>query len=73
MAPVLEDKLLAQRWSEGTYGVDALLAYSSDAAPASTPSHCRAMFLNSNRAHSGRRGYSGIQVEEAAERAMHAA
>jgi uncharacterized protein (UPF0210 family) len=29
MIPVLEDKLLAQRWSEGTYGVDALLAYSS--------------------------------------------
>jgi uncharacterized protein (UPF0210 family) len=29
MLPVLEDKLLAQRWSEGTYGVDALLAYSA--------------------------------------------
>lgn len=29
MLPVLEDNLLAQRWSEGTYGIDALLAYSS--------------------------------------------
>jgi len=29
MVPVLEDNLLAQRWSEGTYGVDALLAYSA--------------------------------------------
>ena len=29
MVPVLEDALLAQRWSEGTYGIDALLAYSS--------------------------------------------
>jgi len=29
MVPVMEDKLLAQRWSEGTYGVDALLAYSA--------------------------------------------
>jgi len=29
MLPVLEDKLLARRWSEGTYGIDALLAYSS--------------------------------------------
>jgi len=29
MLPVLEDKLLAQRWSEGAYGVDALLAYSA--------------------------------------------
>ena len=29
MLPVLEDRLLAQRWSEGTYGVDALLAYSA--------------------------------------------
>jgi len=29
MLPVLEDNLLAQRWSEGTYGIDALLAYSA--------------------------------------------
>lgn len=29
MVPVLEDARMAQRWSEGTYGVDALLAYSS--------------------------------------------
>lgn len=29
MLPVLEDKLLARRWSEGTYSIDALLAYSS--------------------------------------------
>jgi len=29
MVPVLEDRLLAQRWAEGTYGVDALLAYSA--------------------------------------------
>ena len=29
MLPVLEDSLLAQRWSEGTYDVDALLAYSA--------------------------------------------
>jgi uncharacterized protein (UPF0210 family) len=29
MVPVMEDKLLAQRWSEGTYGVDAVLAYSA--------------------------------------------
>jgi uncharacterized protein (UPF0210 family) len=26
---VLEDKLLAQRWSEGTYNTDSLLAYSA--------------------------------------------
>ncbi|HTV51807.1 MAG TPA: DUF711 family protein [Steroidobacteraceae bacterium] len=29
MVPVMEDKLLAQRWSEGTYNTDALLAYSA--------------------------------------------
>jgi uncharacterized protein (UPF0210 family) len=29
MLPVLEDKLLARRWTEGTYSIDALLAYSS--------------------------------------------
>ena len=29
MVPVLEDARMAQRWSEGTYGIDALLAYSS--------------------------------------------
>jgi uncharacterized protein len=29
MVPVMEDKLLARRWSEGTYGIDALLAYSA--------------------------------------------
>jgi uncharacterized protein len=29
MVPVMEDKLLAQRWAEGTYNTDALLAYSS--------------------------------------------
>ena len=29
MVPVMEDKLLAQRWSEGTYDTDALLAYSA--------------------------------------------
>jgi len=29
MVPVMEDKLLAQRWAEGTYGLDSLLAYSA--------------------------------------------
>lgn len=29
MVPVMEDNLLAQRWDEGTYGIDALLAYSA--------------------------------------------
>ena len=29
MLPVMDDSLLAQRWSEGTYDVDALLAYSA--------------------------------------------
>jgi uncharacterized protein len=29
MVPVMEDKLLAQRWAEGTYNTDALLAYSA--------------------------------------------
>jgi uncharacterized protein (UPF0210 family) len=29
MVPVMEDKLLARRWSEGTYDADALLAYSA--------------------------------------------
>ena len=29
MVPVMEDKLLAQRWAEGTYTTDALLAYSA--------------------------------------------
>jgi uncharacterized protein len=29
MLPVLEDTVLAQRWSEGTYGIDSLLAYSA--------------------------------------------
>ena len=27
--PVLEDKVLAQRWAESTYDVDSLLAYSA--------------------------------------------
>jgi uncharacterized protein len=29
MVPVLEDKVLAQRWAEGSFNTDALLAYSS--------------------------------------------
>jgi len=29
MLPVLEDKLLSQRWAESTYNVDSLLAYSA--------------------------------------------
>jgi uncharacterized protein (UPF0210 family) len=29
MLPVLEDNVLAQRWSEGTYDMDSLLAYSA--------------------------------------------
>jgi uncharacterized protein (UPF0210 family) len=29
MVPVLEDKRLAERWAEGSYGIDSLLAYSS--------------------------------------------
>jgi uncharacterized protein (UPF0210 family) len=29
MLPVMEDKRLAQRWAEGTYEIDSLLAYSS--------------------------------------------
>jgi uncharacterized protein (UPF0210 family) len=29
MVPVMEDKLLAQRWAEGTFNTDDLLAYSS--------------------------------------------
>ena len=29
MVPVMEDKLLAQRWAESTYTIDSLLAYSS--------------------------------------------
>ena len=29
MVPVLEDKVLAQRWTESTYSVDSLLAYSA--------------------------------------------
>jgi uncharacterized protein (UPF0210 family) len=29
MVPVLEDKRLAERWAQGAYGIDALLAYSS--------------------------------------------
>jgi uncharacterized protein (UPF0210 family) len=29
MVPVLEDQLLAQRWAEGTYNIDSLLAYSA--------------------------------------------
>lgn len=29
MVPVMEDKVLAQRWEEGTYSLDSLLAYSA--------------------------------------------
>jgi uncharacterized protein (UPF0210 family) len=29
MVPVLEDRRLAQRWSEGAIGIDSLLAYSA--------------------------------------------
>jgi uncharacterized protein (UPF0210 family) len=29
MLPVMEDKRLAQRWAENTYGIDSLLAYSA--------------------------------------------
>jgi uncharacterized protein len=29
MVPVMEDKLLAQRWAESTYNIDSILAYSS--------------------------------------------
>jgi uncharacterized protein (UPF0210 family) len=29
MIPVLEDRVLTQRWTEGTYGLDSILAYSA--------------------------------------------
>jgi uncharacterized protein (UPF0210 family) len=29
MLPIMEDKLLAQRWAESTYSIDSLLAYSA--------------------------------------------
>ena len=29
MVPVMEDKLLAERWAESTYNIDSLLAYSA--------------------------------------------
>jgi hypothetical protein len=29
MVPVMEDKLMAQRWAESTYNIDSLLAYSA--------------------------------------------
>ena len=29
MLPVLEDALLTRRWTEGTYGLDSILAYSA--------------------------------------------
>jgi uncharacterized protein (UPF0210 family) len=29
MVPVMEDKLLARRWGEGSYNIDSLLAYSA--------------------------------------------
>src|SRR4051812_50172138 len=29
MLPVMEDKRLAQRWAEGTYDIDSVLAYSA--------------------------------------------
>jgi uncharacterized protein (UPF0210 family) len=29
MVPVMEDKVLAQRWAESSYSVDSLLAYSA--------------------------------------------
>jgi uncharacterized protein len=29
MIPVLEDNVLTRRWSEGTYGLDSILAYSA--------------------------------------------
>ena len=29
MLPIMEDSLLAQRWSEGAYNIDSLLAYSA--------------------------------------------
>src|SRR5437763_17148226 len=29
MLPIMEDKLLAQRWAEGTYNIDSVLAYSA--------------------------------------------
>jgi uncharacterized protein (UPF0210 family) len=29
MVPIMEDKLMARRWAEGTYTIDSLLAYSS--------------------------------------------
>jgi hypothetical protein len=29
MTPVMEDKVLAQRWSEGTFNIDSILAYSA--------------------------------------------
>ncbi|MFL6427670.1 MAG: DUF711 family protein [Acidobacteriaceae bacterium] len=29
MVPVMEDRLMAQRWAEGTYNIDSLLAYSA--------------------------------------------
>src|SRR6202044_3155061 len=33
MVPVMEDKLLAQRWAESAYNIDDLLAYSSVCGP----------------------------------------
>ena len=71
MLPVLEDETLAKRWSEGRLSIDSLLSYSSvcatglDTVPLPgdvTEEQIARIF--------GRRGCTGVKVEEAANRSI---
>ena len=60
MLPVQEDSLLAQRWSEGTYDMDALLGLLGGLwYRAGYDSDGRRRFAAADRAHFGRCGYPG--------------
>ena len=66
MVPVLEDAVLAKRWAEGTYTMDALLAYSAVCAGglghhSASRRYQRGSFIP----HPERRGHACLQMEEA--------
>ncbi len=66
MVPVMEDKLLAQRWAEGVVTMDSLLAYSAVCGTGlDTVPFAGDISLGQLERHFRRRGVVGVEVEEA--------
>ena len=70
MIPVLEETVLTRRWTEGTYGLDSILAYSAVCAGGVDTVPLAGRHERSrHRADRRRRRDAGVQVEQAARRA----